>query len=125
MAGPEKTFENAVKDYISSIGGWSIKYWGGAKYTRIGIPDLLCGINGYFVAIEVKSTTGRPKPLQLYNIRKMRESGILAFVLYPEQFNEFKEFCDLLRDKCYASAVFYLCTFDNKLTNKELDILRK
>lgn len=125
MSGPEKTFENKIKDYVSSIGGWSIKYWGGAKYTKSGIPDLLCGINGYFVAIEIKSITGRPKPLQLVKIREMRKAGIIAFVLYPDQFYNFTEICELLQQYDYISALDYLNVFDKRLTNKELKILLK
>jgi len=125
MPGPEKTFENKIKEYVSSIGGWSIKYWGGAKYTKSGIPDLLCGINGYFVAIEVKSDNGRPKSLQLVKIREMRKAGIIAFVLYPDQFDEFTELCTMLKNKCYLGAQGCLYTFDKKLTDKELKILLK
>lgn len=125
MSGPEKKFETAVKEYILKINGWCLKYWGGAKYTKTGIPDLLCGINGYFVAIEIKSTVGRPKPLQLFNIRKMRDAGIIAFILYPDQFHEFTEICSLLKDNDYSSAIEYMNVFDKKLTDKEIAILIK
>ena len=125
MSGPEKTFENKVKDHISKIGGWYLKYWGGAKYTKSGIPDLLCGINGYFVAIEVKSDNGRPKPLQLVKIREMRNAGIIAFVLYPDMFYEFKEICTLINPRDYEYASEYMYHFDKKLTDKELEILLK
>lgn len=125
MPGPEKTFETKVRDYISEIDGWYLKYWGGAKYTKSGIPDLLCGINGYFVAIEVKSDNGRPKPLQLVKIREMRKAGIIAFVLYPSHFYGFIELCSMLKDNDYRSALNYISLFDEKLTNKELEILLK
>ena len=41
----EKNFENRVKKYLDEYGCWWIKYWGGAAYTKSGIPDLLvnCG----------------------------------------------------------------------------------
>ena len=120
MSGPEKTFENKVREYIIELKGWALKYWGGSKYTKSGIPDLLCGINGFFVAIEVKSTVGRPKPIQLFQIRKMREAGIIAFILYPDQFEEFKTLCDFLLDNNYLNALDYINVFDKKLTKKEL-----
>jgi len=88
---PEKKFENQIKGYLDSIGAWFIKYWAGSQFTKSGIPDLLCCVNGYFVAIEVKADNGKPTPLQLHNIRKIRESGGFAFVVYPSGFNELKE----------------------------------
>ena len=37
----EKNFENRVKKYLDEYGCWWLKYWGGAAYTKSGIPDLL------------------------------------------------------------------------------------
>ena len=76
-----------------------IKYWAGSKFTKDGIPDLLCCINGHFVAVEVKAQNGRPSELQLYNVREIRKAGGFAFVLYPSGFEEFKKFViDLKHD---------------------------
>lgn len=69
------------------------------SYTKSGIPDILACVNGYFVGVEVKAQNGKPSDLQLYNIKKIREAGGFAVVLYPSGFNEFKEFIiDLNRD---------------------------
>ena len=37
----EKNFENKVKKYLKEQGAWFIKYWGGAAFTKAGIPDPL------------------------------------------------------------------------------------
>ena len=37
----EKNFENKVKKFLKDKGAWVLKYWGGAAYTKSGIPDLL------------------------------------------------------------------------------------
>ncbi len=37
----EKNFENKVKAFLKDKGAWVLKYWGGAAYTKSGIPDLL------------------------------------------------------------------------------------
>lgn len=51
----EKNFENKVKTYLKNYGCWFLKYWGGASYTKSGIPDLLVSSDGFFLGIEVKA----------------------------------------------------------------------
>lgn len=62
------------------------------NFTKSGIPDILACVNGYFVGVEVKAQNGKPSELQLYNIRKIREAGGFAVVLYPSGFDKFKQF---------------------------------
>lgn len=94
----EKLFENKIKKFLDDNGAYYVKFFANA-FTKTGVPDILASVNGYFVGIEVKATTGRPSELQLYNIRKIKESGGFAFVLYPSAFEEFKKFItDLQRD---------------------------
>lgn len=96
----EKQFENKIKDFLKEQGAWHIKYWAGSKFTKEGVPDILCCINGYFVGIEVKAQNGRASPLQLYNIQEIRNAGGFAFVLYPSGYEKFKRFVmDLKHDK--------------------------
>lgn len=89
MSGPEKKFEEKIKKFLDSLGAWHLKtYSDGVQ--RSGIPDLLCCVNGRFVAVEVKSETGRPTALQVWNIERIREAGGIAMVLYPKDFDDFK-----------------------------------
>lgn len=85
----EKSFENKIKDFLDSIGAVWYKQFG-CSYTKAGTPDLLCCVNGHFVAVEVKADKGRPSPLQLYNINKIRKAGGAVYILYPKDFEEFK-----------------------------------
>lgn len=89
LAG-EKQFENKIKLFLKKEGCWFIKYWGGAPYTKSGIPDLLICCNGYFLGIEVKAAEGKPSELQLWNIEQIKKSGGIAMVLYPKDFEDFK-----------------------------------
>lgn len=82
MAGPEKNYENQIKKYIESIGGWQVKFFANS-FTRKGVPDILACIGGHFVAIEVKSIAGKPSDLQIYTCEKIREAGGIAFIAYP------------------------------------------
>lgn len=96
--GAEKRFETKIKKYLKDRGCWCVKYFANA-FTPSGIPDLLTCINGHFVAIEVKADNGEPSKLQLLNVKKIREAGGIAIILYPSQWDIFTEFInDLLEN---------------------------
>lgn len=80
-----------MKKFLDSQGAWYVKFFANS-FTKSGIPDILACVNGYFVGVEVKAQNGKPSELQLYNVRKIREAGGFAVVLYPSAFNEFKQF---------------------------------
>lgn len=86
----EKSFENKIKNFLDSIGAVWYKQFG-CSYTKAGTPDLLCCVNGHFVAVEVKAENGRPSPLQLYNIDKISKAGGVVYILYPKDFDKFKQ----------------------------------
>lgn len=102
----EKQFENKVKRFLQSVGvypagtpkskmlvschGWYIKYWGGG-FSKSGIPDLICCINGIFIAPELKASNGHASELQELNISIINESGGIGIILYPEGFENFKK----------------------------------
>lgn len=92
----EKNFENKIKKFLEEKNCWFLKYWGGAAYTKSGIPDLLVCCNGYFLGIEVKAPNGKPSPLQIHNLKKIDEAGGFAILLYPKDFELFKNFVDCL-----------------------------
>ena len=76
----EKQFENKVKKFLENEKCWFIKYWGGAAYTKSGIPDLLICCNGYFLGIELKGEHGKPSELQLWNIEKIRQGNWFCII---------------------------------------------
>lgn len=92
----EKTYENKIKKYLESQNCYFVKYFAN-RMTKAGIPDILASVNGYFVAIEVKATNGRPSDLQIYNVKKIRESGGFAVILYPEYWEDFKNMIVFLK----------------------------
>lgn len=97
MGNPEKTFENKVKSYLDSQGCWFVKFFAN-KFTRVGVPDILACVNGYFIGIEVKASNGRPSDLQIWNRDQIRKSGGHSIVLYPDQFEQFKVFIESFFD---------------------------
>lgn len=86
----EKQFENKVKTFLKDNGCWFLKYWGGAAYTKSGIPDILVCCKGRFMAVEVKAPNGKPSDLQIYNLRRIDRAGGLAILLYPKDYDLFK-----------------------------------
>lgn len=95
----EKQFENKVKSYLKEKGCWFVKYWGGAEFTKAGVPDLLCCINGHFVALEIKSETGKTSELQFHQLNEINKAGGIGIVLRPSQFEKFKKLVEELLNR--------------------------
>ena len=87
----EKSFENKVKKFLKEQNCWVLKTWSNGVQ-RSGVPDLLVCCNGYFVGVELKATHGKPSELQIWNIEKIIYAGGFAFLLYPNNFEDFKRF---------------------------------
>lgn len=66
------------------------------RMTKSGIPDLICCVNGFSLWIEVKGQSGRASELQSYNVKKIRQSGGFAFIVYPSGWLTLKHFIDEL-----------------------------
>lgn len=94
MMAQEKNFENRIKQFLRERNCWYVKYWGGGEYTKAGVPDILACVNGRFVGIEVKAENGKPSKLQVRNLKKINEAGGFGILLYPHQFDIFKELID-------------------------------
>ena len=88
----EKLFENKVKRYLESKGiyalgtpkqnitvpviGYYEKRWGGGQFTKSGLPDLHCVVNGISVESELKAPNGKPSELQLKYLDFINQSAI-------------------------------------------------
>ena len=97
--GEEKNLENVVKTFLKARGHWYVKYWGGGGYTRKGVPDLLVCCNGIFVSVELKASRGKPSPLQVRELLRIRESGGIAVLLYPKDLEVFQHLIIAIEDK--------------------------
>ena len=91
----EKAFEQKVRKFLEDQGCWVLKTWSNGVQ-REGVPDLLVCCNGLFIGVELKAPKGKPSALQKWNIEKIRASGGVALVLYPDQFDQFKHMIMLL-----------------------------
>lgn len=88
----EKQFERKVKDFLRSNSPkvWYFKNWAG-PYSQSGIPDIIACVNNHFVGIEVKASDGKPSALQIRNIELIRAAGGIGYILYPKDFESFKQ----------------------------------
>lgn len=90
---PEKVIENAILDYLLMIEGmfWKAQNVGiydprkgtfrkTSKYHKAGVADILGIIRGRFVAIEVKTKTGRLSKSQAKFLQDVKDNGGIAFV---------------------------------------------
>lgn len=102
----EKIFENKIKDYLEEHQCWHVKFFANA-FTKVGIPDVLSVVNGYFVAIEVKSPNGTPSELQKYNVKQINKCHGFAVVVAPKQFEDLKYMiqCLMCRDDQQARQI--------------------
>lgn len=50
-------------------------------FGRSGIPDIICCVNGKFLAIECKAGKNKPTPLQEMEMQKIKDAGGVAMVV--------------------------------------------
>lgn len=107
----EKRYEDKIKAYLKDQGCYFVKYFAN-RNTRSGVPDILANINGYFVGIEVKASTGRPSELQVWNRDQIRKAGGISVIVYPEQFEDLKKMIDSLISDDFDTAERISYTLD-------------
>ncbi len=56
-------------------------------FGRSGVPDIICCVNGYFLAIEVKAGINKPTALQVREIETIRRSNGVAVVANDENWD--------------------------------------
>lgn len=99
----EKNFENKIKQYLKDHNCYFVKYFAN-RMTKVGVPDILACVNGSFVGIEVKSSTGKPSELQIYNVKTINECGGYAVIISPEQWGLLKMLIGTVNNLDHESA---------------------
>ena len=75
----EQQIQTKILKYLKEIGAYSVKT---IQTSKSGTPDILCCLNGKFIAIEVKRKGGIVSALQSYTIEQIQKAGGIAFVAY-------------------------------------------
>jgi Holliday junction resolvase len=78
------TPENKVKAAVKRIlDAHDVYYFPPATggYGRSGVPDIICCVNGKFLAIECKAGKGKTTVLQDRELQAIRDAGGMAIVI--------------------------------------------
>lgn len=95
----ETRFKNRVMAFLETLPDcWF------SKIQQVGIrgtPDILCCINGYFVALELKSSLAAEiAALQVHNLKAITNAGGISFISTPETwFNDMETLRELSNDR--------------------------
>ena len=73
----EKRIENAIKKALAER-GWLVFKVHGNAFQESGFPDLLCWKTGIPAAIEVKQPGKEPTKLQLHQLERLKNHGVIA-----------------------------------------------
>ena len=75
----EKNITNQIMRYLKTVPYCFCWKQHGGQYGTAGIPDIICCLNGCFIAFEVKTETGKLTKLQESTIQKIKEAKGEAF----------------------------------------------
>lgn len=83
---PEKKVKDKIVKVLKEEG---VYYFFPAThgFGRSGVPDIICCVNGYFLAVEVKAGTNKPTTLQVREIEAIRRSNGVAVVANDENWD--------------------------------------
>ena len=75
----EKDITNKIMRYLKTVDNCFAWKEHGGIYSTAGIPDIICCLNGRFVALEVKTATGKLTKLQESTLQRIRNAKGQAF----------------------------------------------
>lgn len=77
---PERKVKNKVTVVLKAYGVYFFYPLSGG-FGKAGVPDIICCVNGRFVAIECKAGDNTPTALQERNIEAIKNNGGIALVV--------------------------------------------
>ena len=103
MATPEKAVKAKVKAVLESEG---VYYFMPAThgYGRSGVPDFVCCVNGWFMAIETKANGNKPTALQIREIESIRRNEGVAVVVDETNWDMLRDMIRKLKDDTITSS---------------------
>jgi hypothetical protein len=75
----EKDITAVILRHLKTVPGCFAYKTHGGMYGTAGLPDVVCCLNGRFVAFEIKQPGGRLTKLQEITIAKIKAAGGEAF----------------------------------------------
>ena len=86
----EALVKKRVKELFKQHGVWFAMPVAGS-FGRAGIPDFLCCINGWFLAVETKSGRGKCTRLQELELEAIGKAGGLNLVVNEDNFDDLRD----------------------------------
>jgi len=78
----ESTIVKEIMDYLRIMDKCFVWKNHGGQFARIGLPDIIAILDGHAYAFEVKRPGNTPTKLQQATLRKLRNAGATAEVVY-------------------------------------------
>jgi Holliday junction resolvase len=75
----EKEIIAAIMRHLKTVPGCFCWKQHGGQYGRSGLPDVICCINGRFVAFEVKTASGKLTKLQEITLQRINDANGKAY----------------------------------------------
>ena len=80
---PEGKVKAAVKKILDTQGVYHFSPAANG-YGRVGVPDIICCVNGYFLALECKAGKGKTTALQDRELAAITKAGGAAAVIHED-----------------------------------------
>ena len=82
MQGPETRLRKKIVEALQKRypKGYFRKVHGN-QFQNIGVPDLLCCVNGRFLGLEIKLPGKKPTPAQILELQKIAKAGGVSAVV--------------------------------------------
>lgn len=80
---PERKVKNKVTALLKAYGVYYFYPLSGG-FGKAGVPDIICCVNGRFLAIECKAGDNTTTALQERNIEEIKNNGGIALVVNEE-----------------------------------------
>ena len=88
-ATPEAKVKAAVRKVLTELGAYYVMPVTGGYGTQ-GAPDFLVCHQGRFIGIEAKAGKGKTTALQELTMKKIRDAGGVALVIYETDIDKLK-----------------------------------
>jgi len=91
MTTPESKVKKAVSKILDAHGIYYF-YPSTHGYGRSGIPDIIACKNSIFIAIECKAGNGKTTALQDREIKRIKQSGGITFLINETNIDQLTEY---------------------------------
>lgn len=68
------------------------------------MPDMHIVVNGISIEAELKAPKGKPNDLQIQKLNQIDDAGCISVVLYPKDFEKFKNLVGFIKRNYFCSA---------------------